>query len=527
MTLEHEPPGTEWCDVLVVGGGPAGLAAATELRRRGVAKVIVAEREPAFGGIARHSVHTGYGMRDLHRIMSGPDYAGRWTELARLSGVDLRPSTTVTAFDPVTVADAAAADVPQVPAARAELYSPAGSVVVLARAVVLATGARERPRSARLVPGDRPTGVYTTGAVQQLAVAGRFQGRRAVIVGAEHVSFSAVLTLAHVGCRTAAILTTEPRHQTYGVVASAVAGLRRIPVLTGTSVDRIVGGPDGRVTSVVVRTDDGERSIACDTVVFTGDWIADHELSRRSGLRMDPATKGPRADTALGLERPGWFAAGNLLHGAETADVCALDGRHVAASIVRWLGDARSGPDGPGARGRVSIGLDPPLRWVSPGEVLPGVRPPRNRFLLRVVDSPARSGYLHVTNAVIPDDPHVTKPAIPDDPHVTIRGVPIRHVEVLQGTRVLWRGRIRGRATPNRSCWIPAGWVDAVAALDHTDAGSAPITIRVVPRPGTSTPAGDAPSPPPPSPISVRRASPRGRGGTGRHARFRSWFRKE
>jgi NAD(P)H-nitrite reductase large subunit len=201
-----------------------------------------------------------------------------------------------------------------------------------ADAVILATGVRERPRSARLVPGDRPAGIFTTGSVQQLAMAGHRVGNRAVIVGAEHVSFSAILTLAHAGCRSVAMVTPLPRHQSYAVVKLATASLRRVPVLTGVDVAEIVGR---RHVEHVVLTDG--RKIECDTVVFTGDWIPDNELARRSGLHMDPTIKGPVVDRAFRTSRDGVFAIGNLVHHVAAADRCALDGRAVAAEVVGFI----------------------------------------------------------------------------------------------------------------------------------------------------------------------------------------------
>ena len=140
--------------VVIVGGGPAGLAAALELRRRGVADVLVLEREPAAGGIPRHAQHQGFGLRDLRRPLSGPSYARRYAELAAAAGGPL------------------------------ELTGPRGRELLEPRAVVLATGCRERPRSARLVPGSRPEGVMTTGMLQQLVyLKGRAPGTRALVVG--------------------------------------------------------------------------------------------------------------------------------------------------------------------------------------------------------------------------------------------------------------------------------------------------------------------------------------------------------
>ena len=119
------------------------------------------------------------------------------------------------------------------------------------------------------------------------------------------------------------------------------------------------------------------RLIECDTLVLTGDWIPDHELARLTGLDLDPGTKGPLVDTALRTSRPGVFAIGNLVHAVDTADVAALDGRHVADQVLAWLGTHR--PAAPGLR----ILADEPFRWVAPGLMRPGdPAPPRRKLLL-------------------------------------------------------------------------------------------------------------------------------------------------
>ena len=183
------------------------------------------------------------------------------------------------------------------------------------------------------MPGDRPAGIYTTGALQQfVSLHHQSVGHRAVVVGAEHVSFSAVLTLAHAGCEVAALTTPHAQHQTYRALALATTGRRRIPIRTGVDIAEIIGRT--RVEAVVLT--DGSR-IECDTVVFTGDWIPDHELARHAGLPMLPVAKAPVVDASLHTARRGVFAIGNLVHPAETADVCALDGRHVATAVLDWL----------------------------------------------------------------------------------------------------------------------------------------------------------------------------------------------
>jgi thioredoxin reductase len=304
--------------VVIVGAGPAGLTAAAELRRLGVDQVTVLEREQAAGGIPRHTDHLGYGIRDLHRLLRGPVYAARLAAAAIAAGAEVRCGTTVieASGSHVELADGTRLD---------------------ADAVVVATGVRERPRAARLVPGDRPSGVFTTGALQQLTSFHHQRvGSRAVIVGAEHVSFSAIWSLHHGGCRTVAMVTPLPRHQTMAPLRWLAAGARRVPVRTGRSVVEIVGAP--RVCAV--RLDDGTE-IACDTVVFTGEWVPDHELVRRAGATMVPVAKAPATTAGFHTSITGMFAIGNLVHPAETADVCALDGRRAAASVVQWLADRR------------------------------------------------------------------------------------------------------------------------------------------------------------------------------------------
>ncbi len=309
-------------EVVIIGGGPSGLSAAIELRRRGV-RVTVLEREREAGGIPRQLPHLGFGIRDRHRITTGPRYAAGLVRAAERAGVDLRTGEMVTSLDEVQ-----------------------------ADAIILATGVRERPRSARLVAGDRPAGIFTTGALQRFTAQHGRIGGRAVVVGAEHVSYSAVLALRHAGCQTVAITTPFDHHQTYRTLAWATA--RTVPLHTNATVVEVIGRT--RVEAVVL--DDGSR-IDCDIVVFTGDWVPDHELARSAGLPMLDVAKAPVIRDGFHTERPGLFAIGNLVHPAETADVCALDGRHVAPVVLDWL-----------ALGRwpltvTPIEVRPPIAWAT------------------------------------------------------------------------------------------------------------------------------------------------------------------
>lgn len=406
----------------VVGGGPAGLAAAVELRRRGVREVVVLEREAVAGGIPRHARHQGFGLRDLRRPLSGPAYARRWAQLAREAGAELLEETMVTGW--------AASD--RTEPGALELTSPGGRSTFDPAAVVLATGCRERPRSARLVPGSRPAGVMTTGMLQQLVyLRGLPAGRRALVVGAEHVSFSAILTLAHGGAKTVALATELPRHASLAAFRAGARLRYRVPVWTRARVSDIRGRE--RVEEVeLTDLDTGRaRKVACDTVVFTADWIPDHELAVMAGMDLDPLTRGPAVDAALRSSRPGVFAAGNLLHGAEQADVAALSGRHAAAGVVRYLDDG----EWPG--GRTPIVCEPPLGWIAPNVVAGADAPPRARFALRARDFLRTPG-----------------------------------VEVVQGDSILWSGRL-ARLMPGRSTGIPHGWTA------RADPGGGEIRVRL------------------------------------------------
>jgi len=404
---------------VIVGGGPSGLAAAIALRSLGVEPVTVLEREREAGGIPRHSDHTGFGLRDLRTVLSGPRYAERYRELAAEAGVEVVTETMVTDWEGER---------------GLRLTGPEGRRTVEPAAVILAMGCRERPRSARLVPGSRPAGVMTTSTLQQLVhVRGLKVGRRAVIVGAEHVSFSAVATLAHAGASVAGLVTDLPKHQSLEAFRVGAAIRYRAPVWSRTEIGAIHGAE--RVQSVdLIHLDSGERrSVECDLVIFSADWIPDHELAVMAGCDLDTGSLGPLTDQALRTTRPGVFAAGNLLHPAETADVCALDGRHVAASVAAYL---RGESDWPA---RVRLVARDPIAWISPNLLIAaGHEPPRGRFLFRSREFVRRA-----------------------------------RIEVRQDGVRLWRGRI-GRLVPGRSVHIPSGWTGRV------DPGGGPVIAELV-----------------------------------------------
>lgn len=294
-------------------------------------------------------------------MLTGPAYARRLAGKAAESGAHLLTSAMVTGWDE----------------RRLEVTTPTGLLTVEADAIVLATGARERPRAARRIPGDRPAGVYTTGELQnQVHLFGHRIGQRAVVVGSELVSWSAVLTLRHAGVKTVLMTSARPAAETYAAVALAGRVAFGVPVATHTTVTRVIG--KGRVEGVEVldHSTGQTRVVACDTVIFTADWIPDHELAAQLGLPLQPGSLAPLVDAALRTELPGVFAAGNLLHPVDTADNAALDGRQVAASVRGWLADQAAPAAG------VRVEPTGPLLWVAPGLVRPGTpQPVRGRLV--------------------------------------------------------------------------------------------------------------------------------------------------
>ncbi|MFE1384139.1 FAD-dependent oxidoreductase [Streptomyces sp. NPDC058740] len=386
-------------DVLIVGAGPAGLAAAARLATAGAGRVEVLERERTAGGVPRHCARGGFGA------LTGPGYARRAVCDATRAGAVVRTGVSATGWaGPLTL----------------EVTAPTGLERIGARAVVLATGARERPRSARLVPGSRPAGVFSTGELQQsvelFGLRRERIGRRAVVVGSEPVARHAVRTLRRAGVAVVAVVAEQP----HGPRLPA-------PVLRGATVVELVGR--GRLSGVVVRGADGRTGLLrCDTVVFTGDWIPDHELARGGGVPLDPATRGPAVDPAFRTPVPGVFAVGNLLRGVEPAVVAAAEGRSVAAAVLDHLAGA------PWPAPGVPLAPEGALRWATPNR-LTGPAP---ALLLR----PAR---------------RLSRPLL----------------TVVQDDRVLHEGRLPGRLEPHRSIRPPTGWTADV------DPAGGPVVLRL------------------------------------------------
>ena len=301
------------CDVLVIGSGPAGLAAAYEAKRSGVDQVLVVERNTELGGILSQCIHNGFGTRIFQSDLTGPEYAGRWIRQAREAGVDFLSDTMVLEIGH---------DLSVLATSRAM-----GLLQLEPKALVLAMGCRERPRGALAIPGTRPVGVFTAGTAQRLVnMEGYMPGSRFVILGSGDIGMIMARRLTIEGAEVVAMVEILPY----------VSGLRRnlvqcvrdydIPLHLCTTVTEVRGRE--RVESVISSQVDErwrpipgtEREIHCDALLLSVGLIPENELSRAAGVEIDSLTGGPYVDERYATSVPGIYAAGNAVHVYDLVD---------------------------------------------------------------------------------------------------------------------------------------------------------------------------------------------------------------
>ena len=308
-------------DVAVIGGGPAGLAAATALKAAGIARVLVLEREAKAGGIPRHCGHPPFGMREFKRVLRGPDYAARLVARALAAGVEIHAMATVVEARPHGVLS---------------LSLPTGMQEISAKRVIYATGVRETPRSQRMISGARVQGVLNTGALQSTVfLKGKRPFRRPIIVGSELVAMSALLTCRHARIKPVAMVEAREK-----VVARWPSGafpkLMRVPLYLGTALAEIHGGKT--VEAVTLQRPDGsKRQVECDGVILSGDFTPESALARMGHLKINPATQGPMVDQWGRCSDPVYFAAGNVLRPVETAGWSWAEGERCGRWVAKDL----------------------------------------------------------------------------------------------------------------------------------------------------------------------------------------------
>lgn len=336
----------EGCTVAVVGGGTSGLALAAELMRLKVGKVVVLEREQEAGGVPRHCAHYPFGIGEYRRLLRGPDYARRNRDLAQEAGAEIRTGTAVIRL---------------LPGGVIEVSRDGRRARLRADRVVLCTGIRESSRAQRLIGGDRPGGVLSTGALQAMVHStGQVPFRRPVILGSELVSFAAIGTCRTAGIAPVAMVEEYDRPAVRGVMVPYL-WVARLPFHGGVRDLRIEGLE--RVEAVGFTDRRGARILLeADGVIVSGRFRPEAALLHASHLEVDPNSGGPVVDQFGRCSDPAYFATGNLLRPAETSGFCWREGVETARRVAADL----KLPQGRGHEFVTIAPADPAIRFVVP-----------------------------------------------------------------------------------------------------------------------------------------------------------------
>lgn len=317
-------------NLIVVGGGPAGLAAAVSARENGVESILILERGCRLGGILNQCIHNGFGIHYFGKELTGPEYANRFIELVKKRGIEYKTDTTVLDItDRKTVISVSQED---------------GLLEIQTDAVIFAMGCRERPRGAVTIPGTRPAGIITAGAAQKMInINGYHVGNEIIILGSGDIGLIMARRLTLEGKKVLAVVERMPHSNGLARNIAQCLDDFDIPLLLSHTITEIKG--KSRVSSVVVSAVDGqynpikgsEKEYKCDTVLMSVGLIPEIELGKRANMLLDPRTNGPLVNDAMQTSIEWVFACGNVLHVHDLVDYVTMESQKTGISAARYI----------------------------------------------------------------------------------------------------------------------------------------------------------------------------------------------
>lgn len=315
--------------VIIIGGGPGGLAAAIRLKENGIQDILILEREQEPGGILRQCIHDGFGLTRFKQSLSGPEYAQRFIDRAKELGIECITDATVIRITENRLVTAA---------------SPKGLLNYQADAIILSMGCRERTRGALSIPGERPSGVFTAGVAQTyINLKNKQIGSRAVILGSGDIGMIMARRLTLEGVKVEAVFEILPYPSGLPRNVEQCLNDYNIPLLLSHTITDIKGRR--RLESVTVSQVDEhlipipgtEAEYPCDTLILSVGLIPENELSSMAGVELDPRTKGAAVDEYYRTSVPGIFAAGNVLHVHDLVDFVSMEAERLADCVTQYL----------------------------------------------------------------------------------------------------------------------------------------------------------------------------------------------